>query len=94
MHIQDLILLVIESESEKSLRGRAALQKKLYFLSVLKKDYNLGFGPHYYGPYSSSVAYNLDLLVSCRFLREITDSYARDESVLGEAASSDLFSDP
>ena len=83
MHIQDLILLVIGSEHEKKLHGRATLQKKLYFLSALKKT-DLGFGPHYYGPYSSSVAHNLDILVNCRFLREITESYSRDRSVLGE----------
>ena len=83
MHIQDLILLVIGREHEKKLHGRATLQKKLYFLSALKKT-DLGFGPHYYGPYSSSVAHNLDILVSCRFLREITESYSRDRSVLGE----------
>ena len=68
MHIQDLILLVIESENNKSLRGRTTLQKKLYFLSVLEET-DLGFGPHYYGPYSSLVAENLDILVSARFLK-------------------------
>ncbi len=47
MHIQDLILLVIGSENNKSLRGRTTLQKKLYFLSVLEET-DLGFGPHYY----------------------------------------------
>ena len=90
MHIQDLILLVIASEDEKNLRGRATLQKKLYFLSVLKKT-NLDFRPHYYGPYSSSVAHNLDILVSCRFLREITESYSRDQSVLGEVRRHTYF---
>ena len=52
MHIQDLILLVIGNEKNKNLQGRTILQKKLYFLSVLK-EIDLGFGPHYYGPYSS-----------------------------------------
>ena len=69
MHIQDLILLVVGSEEEKSLRGRTTLQKKLYFLSVLEKT-DLGFRPHYYGPYSSWVARNLDILVSTGFLKE------------------------
>ena len=44
MHIQDLILLVIGNEEDKSLQGRTILQKKLYFLSVLK-GIELGFGP-------------------------------------------------
>ena len=47
MHIQDLILLVIGSENNKSLWGRTLLQKKLYFLSILEET-DLSFGPHYY----------------------------------------------
>jgi uncharacterized protein YwgA len=61
MHIQDLILLVIGSEREKSLRGRATLQKILYFLSGIKKT-NLDIRACYYGPYSSWVSDNLDIL--------------------------------
>ena len=83
MHIQDLILLVIGGEAEKSLRGRTTIQKKLYFLSVLNKT-DLGFRPHYYGPYSSPVAENLDILVYARFLKEVTESYSTDQNVFGE----------
>ena len=83
MHIQDLILLVIGSENNKSLRGRTTLQKKLYFLSVLEET-NLGFGPHYYGPYSSLVAENLDILVSARFLKEVTETFSTDRNIFGE----------
>ena len=83
MHIQDLILLVIGSENNKSLRGRTTLQKKLYFLSVLEKT-DLGFGPHYYGPYSSLVAENLDILVSARFLKEVTETFSTDRNIFGE----------
>ena len=84
MHIQDLILLVIASETEKSLRGRSTLQKKLYFLSVLLKDNSIGFGPHYYGPYSRLVAENLDILVYARFLKEVTETFPTDENIFGE----------
>ncbi len=83
MHIQDLILLVIGSEVEKSLRGRTTLQKKLYFLSELK-EIDLGFRPHYYGPYSSLVADNLDILVSARFLNEVTETFETDRNIFGE----------
>lgn len=83
MHIQDLILLVIGSEKKKSLRGRTTLQKKLYFLSVLE-GIDLGFGPHYYGPYSSLVAENLDILVSARFLKEVTETFSTDQNIFGE----------
>ena len=83
MHIQDQILLVIESEGENGLRGRTLLQKKLYFLSRLE-GVDLGFRPHYYGPYSSLVAENLDLLVSARFLNEVTETFSTDQNILGE----------
>ena len=90
MHIQDLILLVVGSEEEKSLRGRTTVQKKLYFLSVLEKT-DLGFRPHYYGPYSSWVAENLDILVSTGFLKEVTETFGpasstppNDQNIFGE----------
>ena len=83
MHIQDLILLVIGNEKDKSLQGRTILQKKLYFFSVLK-EIDLGFGPHYYGPYSSLVAENLDILVSARFLKEVTETFSTDRNIFGE----------
>ena len=84
MHIQDKIMLVIASEEDKSLIGRTILQKKLYFLSILLNDDSLGFGPHYYGPYSSKVAENLDILVNLRFLKEVTESFLTDQNVFGE----------
>ena len=90
MHIQDLILLVIGNEKQKRLRGRTTLQKKLYFLSVLNET-DLGFRPHYYGPYSSEVAENLDILVSTGFLKEVTETFvsetstiSRDRNIFGE----------
>ena len=84
MHILDKILLVIKSEEGDSLQGRTILQKKLYFLSVLLKDDSLGFGPHYYGPYSRLVAENLDILVNGRFLNEVTETFPTDENIFGE----------
>ena len=83
MHIQDLILLVVAGENEEGLKGRTILQKKLYFLSELK-GVDLGFRPHYYGPYSSLVAENLDILVSVRFLNEVTETFETDQNIFGE----------
>lgn len=85
MHIQDLILLVIDEEKEHSLRGWTLLQKKLYFLSVLKGD-DLDFRPHYYGPYSSLVASGLDTLVGVGFLNELIETFPAKENtnVFGE----------
>lgn len=83
MHIIDILLLVVKSEGEDGLRGRTLLQKKVYFLSVLM-DVDLGFSPHYYGPYSSYVASHLDSLVNCGLLREVTESFSNDQNVFGE----------
>ena len=83
MHITDLILLAVKSEGKEGLRGRTLLQKKLYFLSVLQ-EVDLGFRPHYYGPYSSWIAENLDILVSVGFVKEITETFSTDQNIFGE----------
>ena len=93
MHIQDLILLVIGNEKGKSLQGRTLLQKKLYFLSVLK-GIDLGFGPHYYGPYSSWISENLDILVNARFLKEVTETFSTDQNIFGEIRRHTYFLTP
>ena len=83
MHIIDILLLVVKNEGGNGLRGRTLLQKKVYFLSVLMK-FDLGFSPHYYGPYSSYVASHLDSLVNCGLLKEVTESFSNDQNVFGE----------
>lgn len=83
MHIIDILLLVVKNEGENGLRGRTLLQKKVYFLSVLMK-FDLGFSPHYYGPYSSYVASHLDSLVNCGLLKEVTESFSNDQNIFGE----------
>ena len=75
MHITDVLLLVVESEGEDGLCGRTLLQKKVYFLSVLLNE-PYGFSAHYYGPYSSYVAGNLESLVNCGFVDEKTEAFA------------------
>ena len=83
MHITEVLLLVVKNNNEGKLRGRTLLQKKVYFLSVLMKD-DLGFSPYYYGPYSSYVASQLDSLVNCGLLEEVTESFSNEENVFGE----------
>ena len=83
MHIIDILLLVVKSEGENGLHGRTLLQKKIYFLSVLM-GVDLGFSPHYYGPYSSYVAGHLDSLVNCGLLKEVTESFSNDRNLFGE----------
>lgn len=86
MHITDVLLLVVKSEGKEGLCGRTLLQKKIYFLSVLRNE-PYGFSAHYYGPYSSYVAGNLESLVNCGFLNEKTEAFATasaDRNLFGE----------
>ncbi|MBI1792445.1 MAG: hypothetical protein HYR60_33400 [Acidobacteria bacterium] len=74
--IRDLVLLGYKAFGG-SIRGKTMLQKRMYFLSVIL-DADLGYGPHYYGPYSSAVAAaNLDLK-SLGFLDESSSGWGVD----------------
>ena len=79
MHIIDALLLVVEREGNDGLHGRTLLQKKLYFLSVLRKA-NFGFSAHYYGPYSSFVAEHLNGLVEDGIFKEVTEFFTTDST--------------
>lgn len=55
------------------IRGRTKLQKTVYFLGVFTGALQeLGFRPHFYGPYSDSVAAGLNRLKSLGFVAEST----------------------
>jgi hypothetical protein len=54
MDTHDILLLAYGAFGGE-IRGKTNLQKKLYFLSTML-GIDLGYGPHYYGPYSSEVA--------------------------------------
>ena len=86
MQITDVLLLVVEREGKDGLHGRTLLQKKLYFLSVLRKA-NFGFSAHYYGPYSGFVAEHLNGLVEDGIFKEVTEFFTTDSTernALGE----------
>ena len=74
--IRDSVLLGYKAFGG-SIRGKTMLQKRMYFLSVFL-DTDLGYGPHYYGPYSSAVAAaNLDLK-SLGYLDESSSGWGVD----------------
>ena len=54
MDTRDILLLAYDA-FEGEVRGKTNLQKKLYFLSIML-GIDLGYGPHYYGPFSSDIA--------------------------------------
>jgi uncharacterized protein len=62
-----LSLLAVGDE----IRGRTKLQKTIYFLGVLAKTLpELGYRPHFYGPYSDAVASSVNRLKSLGFVTE------------------------
>ena len=81
MDPKDAALIAIGQSGQ--IVGRTLLQKKLYFAAVLAEE-ELGFRPHYYGPYSAEVADAIDSLVANRFLKETTETFPGEESIFGE----------
>lgn len=83
MDPRDAVMLAIQQEQDGELRGRTLLQKKLYFASVLTKE-DLGFVPHYYGPYSQSVADAVNSLAANHFVQERTETLPGELNLFGE----------
>ncbi len=55
------------------LQGRTKLQKTVYFLGVFTESLDdLGYRPHYYGPYSAAVADAVSRLKALGFVMEYT----------------------
>ncbi|RJP94109.1 MAG: hypothetical protein C4518_04050 [Desulfobacteraceae bacterium] len=72
----DFVLFAHGAFSE-GITGRTALQKIVYFLSVIM-DVNLGFNPHYYGPYSPKVAEANSELKELNYIKEDLSVYGYD----------------
>lgn len=52
-----------------TIRGKTKLQKTIYFLGIMTGELeNLGYGPHFYGPYSPEVADAIGQLHTLGFL--------------------------
>jgi len=75
--IRDVVLLVLKAFGG-SIRGKTMLQKRLYFVSVLL-DVDLGFSPHYYGPYSAAVASAVSELRFLGYLNESSAGWGVDQ---------------
>jgi len=83
VNIKDAILATIANEEGKALHGRTLLQKKLYFLSVLLNE-DFDFRPHYFGPYSPTVADDLGALTAAGFISEDVDIFPGSAGPFGE----------
>ncbi len=68
MNTYDFVHMTIAAMGGE-IRGRTKLQKTVYFLGVMTDSLKeLGFRPHFYGPYSSEVADGIDQLKSLGFV--------------------------
>lgn len=88
MQTRDLLLLAYEALGGE-ICGKTNLQKKIYFLGVVLK-LDLGYGPHYYGPYSPEVAEANANLKSMGYLTESIASVGAYNSLGFEIARHDF----
>jgi len=61
-----------------TMRGKTLLQKRLYFISVIL-GLDLGYDPHYYGPYSEEIATINAELKSLGYLSESVSGWGVDQ---------------
>lgn len=88
MQATETILAVLGS-SAKPVEGRTAIQKLVYFCSIDKAD--LGYRPHFYGPYSPMVARFLEDLLSLDFIEEESRVTLNDRILYTYNLTSDGF---
>ena len=68
----DFVHLVIHASGDQ-IAGRTKLQKTVYFVGVMTRMLpNLGYRPHFYGPFSPDVAEAVEDLRSLKFLKQET----------------------
>ena len=81
MKVYDFVQLVLLA-ADGRVEGRTKLQKLVYFSGVLSgRLAELGYRPHFYGPYSAQVSASVKELVSLKFLRQsISTGGALDRS--------------
>jgi uncharacterized protein YwgA len=74
MDAEDVVLGIVRAAGNE-ISGRTYLQKVAYFVSEMMAI-PLGFGPHYYGPYSSSVSSETEAQVAMGRLTETPESFS------------------
>jgi len=76
MKARHIVLMLLSALGGK-IESKTKLYKELYFISLtLNKD--LGFKPHYYGPYSPEVELGIDELVGAGFVNMNREVYGQD----------------
>lgn len=80
MEQNEFLIAILHAEPADHIDGRTTIQKLTYFSSV-KTGSDIGFGPHYYGPYSPLVASSLENLVAFDFIVEKGRHTIRDRTM-------------
>ena len=88
MNVSDALLFAYDALGG-AIRGKTTLQKKIYFLGIMLNE-DFGYGPHYYGPYSASVAAANQELKSLGYLSETKASAGGVNSLGFEVARHDF----
>ncbi|MGD0496467.1 MAG: hypothetical protein ABSB28_10615 [Candidatus Bathyarchaeia archaeon] len=68
MNESAIIILMVDA-AEGAVEGRTTLQKWCYFAAV-KTGLDLGYKPHFYGPYSEAISRAMNDLITSDFLVE------------------------
>ena len=71
---RDVVLAIVAFNTEEKVEGRTFLQKLAYFLNE-KLSLGIEFEPHFYGPYSESLAMATNTLVALGFLDETEERF-------------------
>lgn len=80
MNTRDFVALTLRKAGGE-IRGKTKLQKLLYFVGVLTDRLDeLGYRPHFYGPYSDDVAYAVAQLKSIGALDQNVTDWGIDRS--------------
>src|ERR1039457_4474036 len=88
MNVSDALLFAYDAFGG-AIRGKTTLQKKMYFLGIMLHE-DFGYGPHYYGPYSASVAAANQELKSLGYLSEAKASVGSVNTLGFEVARHDF----
>ena len=81
-------LLSVLGSSSAPVDGRTAIQKIAYFSSI-KTEVDLGYKPHFYGPYSPVVSGLLENLVAMGFIEERARLTSHDRTMYSYSLTDD-----
>ena len=88
MEQNELLLAILHAEPADEIEGRTTIQKLGYFSSV-KTGIDMGYAPHYYGPYSPLVASHLEDLEAGDFIVEKGRRTVRDRTMYSYSLTKD-----